>query len=85
MEEFSQKDVICTGGQGTSARSTPTRYGEEGWHEGTTKTTIRAENEVEAQREANNYKVGQDFNSLLKRCEKDVPALLVRLNSLLSY
>lgn len=53
------KDVIRAGGQGTSDRSTPTR--EEGWHEGTTKTTIRAENEVEAHREANNYKVGQDF------------------------
>lgn len=50
--------MISTGGQGTSVLSTPTRYGEEGWHEGTTKTTIRAENEVEAQREANNYKVG---------------------------
>ncbi|KAF3859182.1 hypothetical protein F7725_021581 [Dissostichus mawsoni] len=47
--------VICTGGQGTT-RSTPSRYGEEAWHEGTTKTTIRAENEVEAHREANNYK-----------------------------
>ncbi|KAM9334972.1 cation/H+ exchanger protein 1 [Symphorus nematophorus] len=40
------------------ARSPPSRYGEEGWHEGTTKTTIRAENEVEAHREANNYKFG---------------------------
>uniref|UniRef100_A0A8D3CIQ8 Cation/H+ exchanger protein 1 n=1 Tax=Scophthalmus maximus TaxID=52904 RepID=A0A8D3CIQ8_SCOMX len=30
----------------------------EGWHEATTKTTIRAENEVEAHREANNYKFG---------------------------
>ncbi|XP_028306301.1 cation/H+ exchanger protein 1 isoform X2 [Gouania willdenowi] len=35
-----------------------TRYGEEGWHEGTSKTTIRADNEVEAHREANNYKFG---------------------------
>ncbi|KAA8580177.1 cation/H+ exchanger protein 1 isoform X1 [Etheostoma spectabile] len=41
-----------------SLRSTPSRCGEEGWHESTTKTTIRAENEVEAQREANNYKFG---------------------------
>uniref|UniRef100_A0A8D0AU58 Cation/H+ exchanger protein 1 n=1 Tax=Sander lucioperca TaxID=283035 RepID=A0A8D0AU58_SANLU len=49
--------VICTGGHGTS-RSTSSRCGEEGWHESTTKTTIRAENEVEAQREANNYKFG---------------------------
>ncbi|XP_029318047.1 cation/H+ exchanger protein 1 isoform X2 [Cottoperca gobio] len=44
-------------GHGTSP-STLSRYGEEGWHEGTTKTTIRAENEVEAHREANNYKFG---------------------------
>lgn len=51
--------VICAGGQGTT-RSTPSRCGDEGWHEGTTKTTIRAENEVEAHREANNYKVGHD-------------------------
>uniref|UniRef100_A0A3Q3VPC4 Uncharacterized protein n=1 Tax=Mola mola TaxID=94237 RepID=A0A3Q3VPC4_MOLML len=35
-----------------------TVHREEGWHEGTTKTTIRAENEVEAHREANNYKFG---------------------------
>ncbi|XP_058481350.1 cation/H+ exchanger protein 1 isoform X1 [Solea solea] len=46
-------------GHGTSARSTPpSQYAEEGWHEATTKTTIRAENEVEAHREANNYKFG---------------------------
>lgn len=49
--------VIHAGGHGTSARSTLSRYGEEGWHEGTSKTTIRAENEVEAHREANNYRV----------------------------
>ncbi|XP_054480668.1 cation/H+ exchanger protein 1 isoform X2 [Anoplopoma fimbria] len=49
--------AIHRGGHGAS-RSTPSRYGEEGWHEGTTKTTIRAENEVEAHREANNYKFG---------------------------
>ncbi|XP_035477452.2 cation/H+ exchanger protein 1 isoform X2 [Scophthalmus maximus] len=45
-------------GQGNSGRTTPSQYGEEGWHEATTKTTIRAENEVEAHREANNYKFG---------------------------
>ncbi|KAM4615650.1 cation/H+ exchanger protein 1 [Polymixia lowei] len=45
------------GPSGTSARSTPSRY-EEAWQEGTTKTTIRAENEVEAHRESNNYKFG---------------------------
>lgn len=56
---------MCSGGHAASARSTPSRglrstpsrYGEEGWHEATSKTTIRAENEVEAHREANNYKV----------------------------
>uniref|UniRef100_A0A8D3CB71 Cation/H+ exchanger protein 1 n=1 Tax=Scophthalmus maximus TaxID=52904 RepID=A0A8D3CB71_SCOMX len=50
--------VIPTAGQGNSGRTTPSQYGEEGWHEATTKTTIRAENEVEAHREANNYKFG---------------------------
>ncbi|KAM7378247.1 hypothetical protein PAMA_013237 [Pampus argenteus] len=50
--------TVHRGGHGTSARSTPSRYGEEGWDEGTSKTTIRAENEVEAHREANNYKFG---------------------------
>ncbi|XP_019947709.1 cation/H+ exchanger protein 1 isoform X2 [Paralichthys olivaceus] len=45
-------------GHGTSARSTPSQNGEEGWHDATTKTTIRAENEVEAHREANNYRFG---------------------------
>uniref|UniRef100_A0A8D2ZEN7 Cation/H+ exchanger protein 1 n=1 Tax=Scophthalmus maximus TaxID=52904 RepID=A0A8D2ZEN7_SCOMX len=44
--------------RGNSGRTTPSQYGEEGWHEATTKTTIRAENEVEAHREANNYKFG---------------------------
>ncbi|XP_040886289.1 cation/H+ exchanger protein 1 [Toxotes jaculatrix] len=50
--------AVHRGVHGTSARSTPSRCGEEGWHEGTIKTTIRAENEVEAHREANNYKFG---------------------------
>nr|XP_046234921.1 cation/H+ exchanger protein 1 isoform X3 [Scatophagus argus] len=58
--------TVPRGGHSTLARSTPmrggrftpSRYGEEGWHEGTTKTTIRADNEVEAHREANNYKFG---------------------------
>ncbi|XP_041636279.1 cation/H+ exchanger protein 1 [Cheilinus undulatus] len=57
--------AVHKGGHGASARSTPSRgarstpsrFGEEGWHE-STKTTIRAENEVEAHREANNYKFG---------------------------
>ncbi|XP_071386760.1 cation/H+ exchanger protein 1 [Centroberyx affinis] len=51
--------AVHRGGQsGTPARSTPSRFGEEGWHDASTKTTIRAENEVEANREANNYKFG---------------------------
>ncbi|XP_013888918.1 cation/H+ exchanger protein 1 isoform X1 [Austrofundulus limnaeus] len=37
--------------------TSPTRH-EEGWHDGTSRTTIRVENEVEAHREANNYKFG---------------------------
>ncbi|XP_034434071.1 cation/H+ exchanger protein 1 isoform X5 [Hippoglossus hippoglossus] len=45
-------------GNGTSARTTSSQYGEEGWHDATTKTTIRADNEVEAHREANNYRFG---------------------------
>ncbi|XP_061662771.1 cation/H+ exchanger protein 1 isoform X2 [Syngnathoides biaculeatus] len=47
-----------TGAHGISARSTSSRYAEDGWRESTSKTTIRAENEVEAHREANNYKFG---------------------------
>ena len=78
------KVVPCTGGHGTSARSTPTRgarstpsrFGEEGWHEGTTKTTIRAENEVEAHREANNYKVGHDTRT------PNAPLCLMRTQAL---
>lgn len=58
--------TVHRGGHAASARSTPSRgvrstpsrYGEEGWHEATSKTTIRAENEVEAHKEANNYKFG---------------------------
>ncbi|XP_077354817.1 cation/H+ exchanger protein 1 isoform X2 [Festucalex cinctus] len=47
-----------TGARSNSAHSMPLRCGEEDWHENTTKTTIRAENEVEAHREANNYRFG---------------------------
>ncbi|XP_072310941.1 cation/H+ exchanger protein 1 [Eucyclogobius newberryi] len=46
------------GGHGSSPRSTASWYGDEAWHDSTSKTTIRAENEVEAHREANNYKFG---------------------------
>ncbi|XP_077450117.1 cation/H+ exchanger protein 1 isoform X1 [Stigmatopora argus] len=48
----------CAGARSNWERSASLRYGEEGWHESTSKTTIRAENEVEAHREANNYKFG---------------------------
>ncbi|XP_075328721.1 cation/H+ exchanger protein 1 [Odontesthes bonariensis] len=50
--------AVHRGAHGSSSRSTSSRCGEEGWHEGTSKTTIRVENEVEAHREANNYKFG---------------------------
>uniref|UniRef100_A0A673A085 Cation/H+ exchanger protein 1 n=1 Tax=Sphaeramia orbicularis TaxID=375764 RepID=A0A673A085_9TELE len=50
--------LLYPGGHGVSPRSMASWYGDEGWHEATTKTTIRAENEVEAHREANNYKFG---------------------------
>ncbi|CAK6961390.1 cation/H+ exchanger protein 1 [Scomber scombrus] len=50
--------TVHRGAHGTSARSTPSIYTEEGWEEGASKTTIRAENEVEAHREANNYRFG---------------------------
>ncbi|XP_061570332.1 uncharacterized protein LOC133423996 [Cololabis saira] len=50
--------AVHRGTHGNSIRSASTQFGEEGWHEGTSKTTIRAENEVEAHREANNYKFG---------------------------
>ncbi|XP_029020113.1 cation/H+ exchanger protein 1 [Betta splendens] len=46
------------GGHCTSVWSTSSRYGDDAWHEGTTKTTVRVDNEVEAHREANNYKFG---------------------------
>ncbi|KAF7229185.1 cation/H+ exchanger protein 1 isoform X1 [Nothobranchius furzeri] len=50
---------LCTAVCHSGAHCTsPTRGGEEGWHDGTSKATIRAENEVEAHREANNYKFG---------------------------
>ncbi|KAK2883068.1 hypothetical protein Q8A73_022001 [Channa argus] len=50
--------TVHRGGHATSAWSTSSRYGDDGWHEGTTKATVRAENEVEAHKEANNYKFG---------------------------
>ncbi|MEQ2310453.1 hypothetical protein AMECASPLE_008995 [Ameca splendens] len=46
--------AISRGAHGNS----PPRQGEEGWHDGTSRTTIRVDNEVEAHREANNYKFG---------------------------
>uniref|UniRef100_A0A096MHR4 Cation/H+ exchanger protein 1 n=1 Tax=Poecilia formosa TaxID=48698 RepID=A0A096MHR4_POEFO len=46
--------AVSRGAHGNS----PPRHGEEGWHDGTSRTTIRVDNEVEAHREANNYKFG---------------------------
>uniref|UniRef100_A0A672GW36 Cation/H+ exchanger protein 1 n=1 Tax=Salarias fasciatus TaxID=181472 RepID=A0A672GW36_SALFA len=43
---------------GHAASVNQLRFGDEGWHEATSKTTIRVDNEVEAHREANNYKFG---------------------------
>uniref|UniRef100_A0A671YYD9 Cation/H+ exchanger protein 1 n=1 Tax=Sparus aurata TaxID=8175 RepID=A0A671YYD9_SPAAU len=81
----------------TWARSTPSRFGEEGWHEGTTKTTIRAENEVEANREANNYKFGfrkwkahvterpiEDQSDLIKELYSDLTVVKPREGSVLT-
>ncbi|XP_062339500.1 cation/H+ exchanger protein 1 isoform X1 [Osmerus eperlanus] len=42
----------------SSGRSTPSQYGEDAWLDTTVRTTIRADNEVEAHKEANNYKFG---------------------------
>ncbi|KAJ0015550.1 hypothetical protein NQD34_009170 [Periophthalmus magnuspinnatus] len=49
---------VHKGSHGGSPRSNASWYGDEAWHDSTGKTTIRAENEVEAHREANNYKFG---------------------------
>ncbi|CAF97227.1 unnamed protein product [Tetraodon nigroviridis] len=64
--------AIHRGGQGTPVQSTSTRCGDEGWHEATTKTTIRADNEVEAHREANNYKASDAASATLKPSKWDV-------------
>uniref|UniRef100_A0AAV2IZF9 Sodium/calcium exchanger membrane region domain-containing protein n=1 Tax=Knipowitschia caucasica TaxID=637954 RepID=A0AAV2IZF9_KNICA len=50
--------TVHKGGPAGSTRSTASWYGDEAWHDSTTRTTIRVENEVEAHREANNYKFG---------------------------
>ncbi|CAJ1054865.1 cation/H+ exchanger protein 1 [Xyrichtys novacula] len=94
------------GGHGTSARSTPSRgvrstpsrYGEEGWHEATSKTTIRAENEVEAHREANNYKFGfrkwkgnvtekpiEDQSEIIKELHSDLSIVKPQEGSVVSF
>ncbi|XP_039996814.1 cation/H+ exchanger protein 1 isoform X2 [Xiphias gladius] len=90
--------AVHRGGQGTSARSTPSQYGEEGWHEGTTKTTIRAENEVEAHREANNYKFGfrkwkgnvterpiEDRSDVIKELYSDLSIVKPREGSVVTF
>lgn len=53
-----------------SGGSTPCHYGEEVWQDGSSlRTTIRAENEVEANKLANNYRVG----GVLDTSEKKKP------------
>ncbi|XP_043964148.1 cation/H+ exchanger protein 1 isoform X2 [Gambusia affinis] len=54
--QFTPKCLLAVS-RGTHGNSPP-RHGEEGWHDGTPRTTIRVDNEVEAHREANNYKFG---------------------------
>ncbi|XP_059181905.1 cation/H+ exchanger protein 1 [Centropristis striata] len=89
--------TIHRGAQGTSARSTPSRCGEEGWHEATTKTTIRADNEVEAHREANNYKFGfrkwkgnvtekpiEDRSEIIKELHSDLSIVKPREGSVIT-
>ncbi|XP_044042283.1 cation/H+ exchanger protein 1 isoform X2 [Siniperca chuatsi] len=98
--------TVHRGGQGASdrstpsrgSRSTPSRYGEEGWHEGTSKTTIRAENEVEAHREANNYKFGfrkwkgnvtekpiEDRSDVIKELYSDLSIVKPREGSVITF
>ncbi|KAG7279651.1 hypothetical protein CRUP_019388 [Coryphaenoides rupestris] len=50
--------LSARGQLGVSGRSTATRCSEDIWPDGTARTTIRAENELEANRLANNYKFG---------------------------
>uniref|UniRef100_A0A668AV14 Cation/H+ exchanger protein 1 n=1 Tax=Myripristis murdjan TaxID=586833 RepID=A0A668AV14_9TELE len=91
--------AVHRGGQcGPSCRSTPLRYGEEVWHDGTTKTTIRAENEVEANREANNYKFGfrkwkgnvterpiQDRSDIVKELYSDLSTVKPQAGSVITF
>ncbi|XP_068163328.1 cation/H+ exchanger protein 1 [Antennarius striatus] len=85
-------------GRSTLARSTPSQCGDEVWHEGTTKTTIRAVNEVEAHREANNYKFGfrkwkgnvterpiEDRSDIIKELYSDFTIIKHREGSLLTF
>ncbi|XP_042259153.1 cation/H+ exchanger protein 1 isoform X2 [Thunnus maccoyii] len=90
--------TVHRGGHGTSARSTPSQYGEDGWDEGTSKTTIRAENEVEAHREANNYRFGfrkwkgnvterpiEDRSDIVKELYSDLSIVKPREGSVLTF
>ncbi|XP_061768240.1 cation/H+ exchanger protein 1 isoform X1 [Nerophis ophidion] len=84
----------CTGGHG----STSSRYGEDGWHDSTCRTTIRADNEVEAHREANNYKFGfrkwkghvterpiEDQSDIVKELYSDLSIVKPQEGSMLSF
>ncbi|XP_056223790.1 cation/H+ exchanger protein 1 isoform X1 [Seriola aureovittata] len=90
--------AVHRGGHSGSARSTPSRYGEDGWHEATTKTTIRVENEVEAHREANNYKFGfrkwkgnvtekpiEDRSEIIKELYSDLSIVKPREGSVVTF
>ncbi|TNN65185.1 putative cation exchanger [Liparis tanakae] len=78
--------AVPGGGLGAS-QSTHSCYGEDAWHEGTTKTTIRAENEVEAHREANNYKFGfrKWKGHVTEKPIEDQSDIIKELHSDLSY
>ncbi|XP_056281203.1 cation/H+ exchanger protein 1 [Pseudoliparis swirei] len=78
--------TVHGGGLGAS-QSTTSYYGEDAWHEGTTKTTIRAENEVEAHREANNYKFGfrKWKGHVTEKPIEDQSDIIKELHSDLSY
>ncbi|XP_026182869.1 cation/H+ exchanger protein 1 [Mastacembelus armatus] len=90
--------TIPRGGHGTSAWSISSRHGEEGWHEATTRTTVRADNDVEAHREANNYKFGfrkwkghvterpiEDRSDIIKELHSDLSVVKPRGGSVVTF
>uniref|UniRef100_A0A3Q3S1S1 Cation/H+ exchanger protein 1 n=1 Tax=Mastacembelus armatus TaxID=205130 RepID=A0A3Q3S1S1_9TELE len=80
------------------AWSISSRHGEEGWHEATTRTTVRADNDVEAHREANNYKFGfrkwkghvterpiEDRSDIIKELHSDLSVVKPRGGSVVTF